>query len=63
MKNPFHRKTTLERIASPVGKMMSPLATQAPRVMKSGLTAAGTFIGLSLASAAVSRARQRQDAE
>jgi hypothetical protein len=32
-------------------------------VAKSGLTAVGTFLGLSLASAAVSRARRRQDQE
>ncbi len=63
MKNPFHRKSALERIASPVGHAMTPLVGAAPRVAKSGLTAVGTFLGLSLASAAVSRARQRQDQE
>ena len=63
MKNPFHKKTALERVVSPVGKAMTPLAAVAPRVAKSGLTAVGTFLGLSLASAAVSRARQRQDGE
>jgi hypothetical protein len=61
MKNPFHKKTTLERIASPVGKVMSPVAGMAPRMAKSGLTAVGTFLGVTLASAAVSRARQRHD--
>ncbi len=63
MKNPFHKKTTLERIASPVGKAMTPVAGMAPRMAKSGLTAVGTFLGVTLASAAVSRARQRQDEE
>jgi hypothetical protein len=63
MRNPFHRKTPMERLAAPIGRMVSPLAGRAPRVVKSGLTAAGTFIGVSLASAAVSRARRRQDAE
>ena len=62
MKNPFHRKSALERIASPVGHAMTPLVGAAPRVAKSGLTAVGTFLGLSLASA-VSRVRQRQDQE
>jgi hypothetical protein len=55
MRNPFHRRSTLERILEPV-------ATQAPRVVKSGLAAAGTFIGVSLASAAMSKARERQQA-
>jgi hypothetical protein len=61
MKNPFHKKTALERIVSPVGKAMTPVAGIAPRMAKSGLTAVGTFLGVSLASAAVSRARQRHD--
>jgi len=63
MKNPFHKKTALERIVSPVGHVMRPLAGMAPRVAKSGLTAVGTFLGVSLASAAVTRARQRHDDE
>jgi hypothetical protein len=63
MKNPFHKKTALERIVSPVGKVMTPVAGIAPRMAKSGLTAVGTFLGVTLASAAVSRARQRQDEE
>ena len=63
MRNPFHRKSALERIMSPVGHVMSPIASVAPRVAKSGLTAVGTFVGVSLASAVVTRARQRLDEE
>ena len=63
MRNPFHRKTTLEKITSPVEKMMTPLAGMAPRAVKSGLTAVGTFLGVSIASAAVTKARQRQQDE
>lgn len=63
MKNPFRRKSTLERIVSPVEKMVTPVAVAAPKAVKSGLAAAGTLLGLSLASAAVSRMRNRQDAE
>jgi hypothetical protein len=54
MRNPFHRKSTLERILTPV-------AGQAPRVVKSGLALVGTFVGMSLASAAMSRARERNE--
>jgi len=55
MRNPFQRRSTFERILEPV-------AAQAPRVVKSGLAAAGTLVGMSLASAAMSKARQRQQA-
>jgi len=58
--NPFHKKSTLEKVAPPIEKMVGPLIDRAPRVLASGLTAAGTFIGVSLASAVVSRTRQRQ---
>jgi hypothetical protein len=44
-------------------RMLSPVAGQAPRVVKSGLTAVATFLGVSLASAAMSKARQRQQPE
>ena len=42
---------------------MTPVAGMAPRIAKSGLTAVGTFLGVSLASAAVTKARQRQEEE
>ena len=63
MKNPFHRKSTFEKLVSPVEKAIVPLASAAPRVVRSGLAAAGTFVGVSLASAAVTRMRNRQDVE
>jgi hypothetical protein len=63
MRNPFHQRSTLEKIVAPVGKVMSPVAGKAPRVVKSGVTAVATFVGLSLASAAVSKARERQNGE
>jgi hypothetical protein len=51
MKNPFHKKSTLEKLAP----------AKTPRLVLSGLAAVGTFVGVSLASAAVSKARDRQD--
>jgi hypothetical protein len=53
MKNPFRKKSTLEKLAAPVEKT--------PRVVKSGLVAVGTFVGVTLASGFVSKARGRQD--
>jgi hypothetical protein len=44
-------------------RILEPVAGQGPRVVKSGLAAMGTFLGVSLASAAMSKARQRQQAE
>jgi hypothetical protein len=55
MKNPFRKKSTLEKIAAPVAKT--------PRAVISGLAAVGTFVGVSLASAAVSKTRNRQDSK
>jgi len=51
----FKRKSTWQ-------KMTEPLNTKTVgTVAKSGLTAAGTFLGVTLASAAVSAARQRRE--
>lgn len=63
MKNPFRRKTTFEKFVTPVEKAVAPIAGAAPRAVRSGLAAVGTFVGVSLASAIVSRARNRQDSE
>ncbi len=53
----FRRKSTWE-------KLTEPLSSGRPTaVAKSGLTAVGTFVGLSLASAAVSAIRQRKASE
>jgi hypothetical protein len=53
MKNPFRKKSALAKIASPAGKT--------PWAVTSGLAAVGAFVGVSLASAAVSKARGKQD--
>ena len=63
MKNPFRRKSTFEKLVSPMERAVAPLASAAPRAVRSGLAAAGTFVGVTLASAAVSRVRNRQDSE
>jgi hypothetical protein len=55
MKNPFRKKSTLEKLAAPVEKT--------PRLVKSGLAAVTSFVGVSLASAFVSKARSRQDSK
>jgi hypothetical protein len=49
----FHKKSTWEKLVAPV-KGQSKVAA------RSGLTAVGTLVGVSLASAAVSALRQRR---
>ncbi len=51
----FHRKSKWE-------KLVEPFSSGAPKaVAKSGLTAVGAFLGMSIASAAVSAVRQRKE--
>lgn len=51
----FHRKSTWE-------KLVEPISSVAPKAAaKSGLAAIGAFIGVSIASAAVSAVRQRKE--
>ncbi|MBA3234059.1 MAG: hypothetical protein H0T17_08960 [Propionibacteriales bacterium] len=53
----FHKKSKWE-------KLIEPLSSGAPKAAaKSGLTALGTLVGMSLVSAAVSAARQRKGNE
>ncbi|HEY7045046.1 MAG TPA: hypothetical protein VH419_15355 [Nocardioidaceae bacterium] len=54
--NLFRKKSPWERLVGPVSDV-------APRAAKSGLTALGAVAGLSLASAAVSKARARWGSE
>lgn len=53
----FHRKSKWERLTQPVSRVATKGAA------KSGLTALGTFAGVTLLSAAVSAVRQRMDSE
>jgi len=55
MKNPFRRKSTIEKTVEAV--------EDRPRALKSGLAAIGVFAGILLVSAAVSRARNGQEEE
>jgi hypothetical protein len=55
MRNPFERKSTFER-------MLEPVVDRAPRMVRSGLAAVGTVLAVSVASAAMSKARERQQA-
>jgi hypothetical protein len=55
MRNPFEKKSAFER-------MMEPVVHRAPRMVKSGLAAAGTLVAVSFASAAMSKARERRQA-
>jgi hypothetical protein len=51
----FHKKSTWE-------KLIEPISDRAPKsAAKSGLAAVVAFVGISLASAAVSAVRQRKD--
>lgn len=53
----FHKKSTWEKLTEPVSRV-------APKgAAKSGLTALGTFAGVTLLSVAVSAVRQRLDNE
>jgi hypothetical protein len=53
MRNPFRKKSTLEKTVETV--------EDSPRVLKSGLAAVGIFAGIVLVSAIVSRARSEQE--
>jgi len=55
MRNPFHKKSTLEKTVEAV--------EDPPRVLKSGLAAVGIIAGILIASAVVSRALNGQDEE
>jgi hypothetical protein len=57
MKNPFRRKSKLEKTVDELEKAVE----DPPRVLKSGLAAVGIFAGVLLVSAAVSRALNGQD--
>ncbi len=52
----FHRKSTWEKLTEPVARV-------APKAVKSGLTAVGGLVGVTLLSAAVSAARRRKESE
>lgn len=52
----FHRKSRWERLLGPVAGASAP-----GRVVKSGLAAAGTLVGATLASALVSSIRRPRD--
>lgn len=51
----FHKKSTWEKLIEPVSNGLP------KSVAKPGLTAVGTFVALSLASAVVSAVRQRKE--
>jgi hypothetical protein len=51
----FHRKSTFERLVEPVAQIEPKSAA------KSGLTAIGALVGMSLLSSAVSALRQRKE--
>ncbi|MFC4784207.1 hypothetical protein ACT8ZV_07020 [Nocardioides sp. MAHUQ-72] len=50
----FHKETTWEKVAKPLGKV------DGRSVARSGLTAGATMLALSVASAAASAVRRRQ---
>lgn len=51
----FHKKSRWEKLTEPMSKVAPTAAA------KSGLTALGTFAGISLVSAAISAVRQRKE--
>jgi hypothetical protein len=59
MRNPFHKKSTLEKTVEDLEKAVE----DPPRVLKSGLAAVGIIAGILIASAVVSRALNGQDEE
>lgn len=59
MRNPFHKKSTLEKTVEDLEKAVE----DPPRVLKSGLAAVGIIVGILIASAVVSRALNGQDEE
>lgn len=57
MKNPFRKKSTLEKTVEEIEKTVE----DRPRVLKSGLAAVGIIAGILLVSAAASRARNGEE--
>lgn len=53
--NLFQRKSKWEKLVEPVSRV------SAPKGAKSGLAALSAFVGMSIASAAISAVRQRKD--
>lgn len=59
MRNPFHKKSTLEKTVEDIEKAVE----DPPRALKPGLAAAGIFAGILLVSAIVSRSRNGHEEE
>jgi hypothetical protein len=59
MRNPFHKKSPLEKTVEGIEEAVE----DRPRVLKSGLAAAGIIAGILIVSAIVSRSRNGEEGD